>query len=524
MKEAPAKTLKVLIVEDQKSIIYLLHDMFSSSIKYTYIVEHAETLSSAISKLDTKDFDAILLDLNLPDSTNLHTLQVINQKRPGIPIVVITGAYTNEIGPKAISLGAQDYLVKGDFNANLLEKSIDFAIERKLTEMNMLSKEKEFRMMVENGSDIISIIDTDGIILYKSPSIESQFGYEPIELIGENFFNFVHSDNKQKLITEYTGLVKNLYSFLVKEYRFKLKTGLWRTLESKFSPVVNENGIVSCVIVNSRDITERKAGEEELKKHRDNLEELIKERTFELMCSKEMSETANRAKGEFIANMSHELRTPLNSIIGFSKLMKNGYNSNTYGEYLENINNSGMRLLEIINNILDLVRIDSGKIKFEKKPTRIDSVLLSCINIFREKTATQNRKIEYINENNDSLILGDESRLEQMFLQLLSNTVKFTKDDGHIKINTRRKNKSIEVDIADNGIGIKKEVQDRLFEAFCMGENGLIRERQGAGIGLSIVKKIIDAHNGSISLKSIEGLGTTFTISIPVIETSQIIN
>ncbi|MBN2402259.1 MAG: PAS domain S-box protein [Spirochaetes bacterium] len=523
MLENTDKILKVLIVEDQKSSDIFLTELLLKSKSYTFAIESVDSLSTAIEKLETVKFDIILLDLNLPDSTNLNTLNAIITKNPSVPIIVITGKYADDISSQAISCRAQDFLVKGDFDGNLLDKTIGFAIERKILERNMINKEREFRMMIENGSDIISIIGTDGLILYKNPSVKNQLEYDPIDLIGRNIFRFIHPDDKQILINEYTGLIKNLYSTLVKEYRFKTKNNSWRILESKFNPIFDEHGSVSCVIINSRDITERKQAEDEIKTHKNNLEELIKERTFELMYSREMSEAANRAKSEFIANMSHELRTPLNSIIGFSKLMETGYNPDTYYDYLDNIKNSGSRLLEMINNILDLIKIDAGKIKFKKRPVRIDTIINSCINTIRETTEMKNRRIEYINDNGNPEILGDESRLEQMFLQLLSNAVKFTQNDGLIKIDSRIKSKSIEVNITDNGIGIKTEFQSRIFNAFQMGELGLIRENKGAGIGLSIVKKIIDAHDGLISIISKEGKGSTFIITIPII-TAQVTN
>jgi two-component system, OmpR family, sensor kinase len=509
------KSLNVLIVDDQISIVNVLKELLSRSESCIYNVTSAGSISSAAEKFDKNNFDIILLDLNLPDSKHLDSLISINKKKPSIPIIVITGEYTDEISSKAISYGAQDYLIKGNFNGYLLEKSISFAIERKIAETNQINKEREFRIIVENVSDIISIISTDGIILYKNPSIKYQLGYDPFDLIGEDIFTYIHPDDKEKLINEYNGMIKNLSPSLVKEYRFKTKEGLWRILESKFNPVNDQNGNVSSVVITSRDITERKKAEDELKNNRDNLEELVNKRTFELMYSREMAEAANRAKSEFIANMSHELRTPLNSILGFSKLMEDGYNPDTYYRYLDNIENSGTRLLEMINNILDLIKIDAGKIKFEKKPIKIDTVLTSSMNKIMEKTERKNRTIEYINNDLNSTILGDESRLEQMFCQILSNSIKFTKDDGSIKIISRRKNDSVEIEISDNGIGIRKEVQNQIFNAFSINDRGLQKENQGTGVGLSIVKKIVDAHSGSISVTSKEGEGTTFIVTMP---------
>lgn len=137
------KILKVLIVEDQKAIILFLKEILSKSKDRVYEIESAETISSALAKLDASDFNIILLDLNLPDSTNLETLGTINRKKPSIPIIVITGAYGNETGAMVIANGAQDYLVKGDFSGDTLEKSIDFAIERKNAAESSEKKERE---------------------------------------------------------------------------------------------------------------------------------------------------------------------------------------------------------------------------------------------------------------------------------------------------------------------------------------------------------------------------------------------
>jgi PAS domain S-box-containing protein len=515
------KSVKVLIVDDQKSIIMFLSEMLLKSNRRDYIIEPVTSLKAALSKLDSDDFDIMLLDLNLPDSSNLDTLTAINNKKPSIPIIVITGAYGEETGLQVISHGAQDYLIKGEFNANILDKSIDFAIERKISELNMINKEREFRMMIENGSDIITLIDSNGMILYESPSATKQLGYVPLDLIGENILNFIHIDDRQMIKNSYDNLFKKNNSSFTKEYRFQTKDGLWRILESNFNPEFSSDGSIPCAVINSRDITQRKETEEELRKHRDNLESLVRERTFELMYAKEIAETANKAKSEFIANMSHELRTPLNSIIGFSKLMRMGYNSETYEDQLDNILRSSSRLLDLMNNILDLVKIDAGKIKFEKKPARLDTIISSCIKSIQEKPAYKNKKIEYINDNSSSIIIGDENRLEQMFMQLLSNAVKFTGENGAIKIDNHQRNEFVEINVTDNGTGIKEEFLKHIFDEFHMGEKGLIREKQGAGIGLSIAKKIIEAHNGTISVKSREGAGSTFTILIPAFDKQQ---
>ena len=513
MTQSAEKTFKVLIISKSNSLINYLSDLLAQSKKYAYKITSADAINAAIKNLEANNFDVILLDLELSGRPLCETLNIITNKYPWIPVIV-TG--DKDECSDIVSYGAHDFLLKGTFDSFLLNKIIQFAIDRKINEKNLISKEKEFRLMVENGSDIISIIGTDGLILYKNPSIKNQLGYDPIDLIGENIFNYVHPDDRQPLLNEYNGLVKNLYSSLVREYRFKTNIDSWRILESIFNPVFDKNGCISCVIINSRDITERKQAEEELKKHRDNLEELVRERTLELIYAREQAEEASRAKSEFIANISHELRTPLNSILGFSKLMESGYNEESYYKYINNITNSGSRLLEIINNLIDLIKIDSGKIKFEKKPVRLDPLLSSCIDTIRGKLDIKNRIINYINPDSGLSALGDRSRLEQMFLQLLSNAIKFTNEDGTINIKIININNTVEIEVSDNGTGIREKLLGQIFDSFSMGEKGLLREKQGTGIGLSIVKKIIEAHNGSISVKSKEGNGAAFKITMPV--------
>ncbi len=521
MIKKTGKSLKVLIVENIESNLLFLEKILSTSKKRQYINESASNLSEAVNKLKTGHFDVILLKLDLAESTDLTTLHTIKEKKPSVPIIIITEKYGDHLGFRTIAEGAQDYIVKGDFEGNILEKSIEFAIERKRAEINIVNKEKEYRMLIENGSDIIMLTDPEGIIMYVSPSAKGQLGYDSVYLIGEEISAYIHPDERQTFIEEYHKLVNRVSSSLLNEYKFKISDGSWTILELKFSPAFNEKGEVSGIVINARDITARKETEEENRKYRDQLEELVKERTSELIKAKELAEAASIAKSEFIANISHELRTPLNTIIGFSKLMRMKYNKDTYYDNLSSIEKAGLYLLGIINNILDIVKLEAGKVRFDKKPVRLDILLSSCVSVIKSKSSNKNKKINFINLTEEPLVLGDTEKLEQMFFQLLSNAEKFTDENGSITIKINRNKDFIEVNVIDNGVGIKKELINRIYDEFNINEKGLIREKQGVGIGLAIVKKIVEAHNGTISLESREGSGTKFTIAIPDHETVQ---
>ncbi len=281
--------------------------------------------------------------------------------------------------------------------------------------------------------------------------------------------------------------------------------------------------------------------EEELHHYRVHLEEMIQQRTAELTAANEQlrreiderihaqgellkakdeAESANRAKSEFLANMSHELRTPLNSIIGLSRLMKMQTDNPDFREYLENITSSGQHLLEIINDILDISKIEAGRMEFEMKPVRAFSIIASCISIMAVQLREKNLMIatEW-SVPEGTCLMGEERRLQQIFLNLISNAIKFTHPGGKIVISGRLDKDFLEVEVKDTGIGIKQEHLQFIFEKFSQVNSGLNRETGGTGLGLAITKKIVEVHGGSISARSREGMESVFTVRLPVAQT-----
>ena len=261
---------------------------------------------------------------------------------------------------------------------------------------------------------------------------------------------------------------------------------------------------------------------EKLQKYHTHLEELVKERTTKLSISNAELARAARLKDEFLANMSHELRTPLNSILGLSEaLQEEVYGSLTQkqAKSLHNIEGSGKHLLSLINEILDLAKIEAGKIELEYHKISLENLIQSSL-VFIKQTALKKQlkvtssissKVEYFN--------ADEKRMKQILVNLLSNAVKFTPEGGEMSLEAvvNMESHTIDFIVKDSGIGISQEDLAKLFQAFVQIDSKLSREFEGTGLGLALVKNLVELHNGSISVESEVEKGSCFTVTIPLI-------
>lgn len=256
------------------------------------------------------------------------------------------------------------------------------------------------------------------------------------------------------------------------------------------------------------------------------LEDMIKERTKKLEEAKAMAEAANRAKSEFLANMSHELRTPLNAIIGFSEALSEGL----YGtlndkqkEYIKDIERSGIRLLNTINDIIDVSRIEAGAFVLESTEFSLNELICTSEAIFREKAKNHNIEITHSIEDGLDIIKGDQRKLKQVLVNLISNAVKFTPDGGRINITAKKafntcgdRSDFIEISVEDTGIGIDEKDIPKLFQAFQQLESPFQKRYEGTGPGLFLIKRLVEMMGGKIWVQSEKGKGSKFAFVIPI--------
>jgi len=290
------------------------------------------------------------------------------------------------------------------------------------------------------------------------------------------------------------------------------------------TPIGNAAGQVTHFVAVTEDVTEKKRVGMELDRHRHQLESLVESRTADLLVAKLAAERANQAKSEFLANMSHELRTPLNSILGVSEMLQMG---DVYGplnqrqhKALEQIHASGEHLLQLINEILDLARIEAGKFLLDRRPIDACAVAAQALEMMEQAANAKSIQLDFqpAVDAQGSTLLADEQRVRQVLLNLLSNAIKFTPHGGNVGLRMRidREKRQLAFVVTDTGEGMDAERQARLFQPFTQFESPMRKKHPGSGLGLSIVKRLMDLHGGTVTVNSAPGRGSTFTVSFPL--------
>ena len=231
-------------------------------------------------------------------------------------------------------------------------------------------------------------------------------------------------------------------------------------------------------------------------------------------------EAASRHKSEFLATMSHELRTPLNAIIGFSQVLKQqmyGQLNERQADYVEDVLSSGQHLLNLINDILDLAKVEAGRMELQPSTFELPTLLENAASMVRERATRQGIGLKVETDRSVGAIEGDERKVKQILFNLLSNAAKFTPTGGTVTLAARADNDQVVISVRDTGIGISVEDQEKVFEEFY--QVGASRTQEGTGLGLALTRRLVELHNGHISLESEPGVGSTFTVTLPLHQT-----
>jgi PAS domain S-box-containing protein len=497
--------------------------------------------------------------------------------------------------------------------------------KQKAAEEQLRQSEVYFRSLIEDGVDVITVMDANGILQYASPSYSRELGYSQDQLVGHYAAEHVHPDDLKHVLAAFSQAIDNNGVLETVNYRFRAANGEWLHVESHGRSQIGQEAVGGMIVI-SRDVTQQRLAEMALLESQQRLKSIVQNapliiwasdqdgvftmsegsalktlgmksgagvgrsafeihaenpvvisgmrsalsgktetgtvrynnRQFDLsflpatredgfvngafgvavdvterenaeretMAAKEEAEFANKAKSEFLANMSHELRTPLNAIIGFSEMMQSGLFGKLptkQSSYVRDIFNSGEHLLQLINDILDLSKIEAGKHELYEEDVDLNSVTLAALRIVQDNADTRNIALNLLIEHDLPLLLADERMLKQIFINLISNATKFTPEGGSVEIRAiASPGEGITIEVADNGIGMSETEITHAMSAFGQVESTFVRQQPGTGLGLPLVKSMAQLHQAELEIDSEKGVGTIVRIRFPLVRSKEV--
>jgi PAS domain S-box-containing protein len=374
--------------------------------------------------------------------------------------------------------------------------------------------------IVAYSEDAIVSKTLEGIVTSWNAAAERLFGFTAEEMLGQPILRIIPQDRQYE---EAEILAKLRQGERIERYEtIRLhKEGHRLDVSLTVSPVRDSNGVIVGAAKIAHDITERRRAERALQEREVQLANLLAERESLLESERVARSEAERLghmKDEFLANLSHELRTPLNAIQGWATLLRDRkVSAQDYERGLETIERNVRSQAQIVNDLLDMSRIISGKVHLEVQPLHLHEVVNNAIETVRQSAVAKSIRIQAMLDSRIGLVRGDPNRLQQVLWNLLSNALKFTPGGGRVQVVLERVNSHVEISVEDSGIGIPAEFLPYVFDRFRQGDPSTTRRYGGLGLGLSIVKSLVELHGGSVRVKSPgENQGSTFIVALPI--------
>ncbi len=503
------KGSKILIVEDERitalDIKYRLED---SGYVVTAVVSSGK---NAIEKAEETRPDLVLMDIMIDGEMQGTEAAFHIHSHFGIPIIFLT-AYADENTLRRARIAEPFSYILKPFEDKDLYTNIEIALYKHRVEQELKEKEEWVSATLKSMADAVVATDTSGAIKHLNPIAEILTGWKESKALGKplseilqiSYANGEMIDNLVRKVLEdgvFEG--RNDEDLLLLRNELKIPISITGT------SIKNDRNIVKGIVYVFTDITTQKQEKEKI------------------LTAKLSAEVANNTKSEFLANMSHELRTPLTSIIGFSDLLL----EETYGElndkqrkYLNNVSSSGKHLLDLINGILDLSKVEAGKMQMAYEYFNVAEVINEINSVIAPLALKKGISLDISIDPKMHNMKADKLKFRQIMYNLASNAIKFTNNSGHVCIEGNLSEKLAKFKVKDDGIGISKEDQLKIFNPFTQIDSSSTRKYEGTGLGLSLVKKFVELHGGYVWIESELGKGSIFSFIIPyegVIPTSK---
>ena len=452
--------------------------------------EHVPTMENAIDSHHPDDRDRI-------QATIATAMEQGTAYAYTATLIMSDGSY------KRIRVQGQPERVAGDQTIGIIGVIQDIS-EQVAAQEALRRSELQYRLLADNATDVVLRTGDDGSIIYISPSCVELSGLTPDELVGRPSAEFIHPDDYETVHAAHIAIITGRVPAATVEYRLRHSDGSWRWLESHMkpwrAPEDDSGGVISAI----RDIRKRKALE------------------VELVAARDAAEGAAHSKSAFLANMSHEIRTPMNGVLGFTELVLSGDLDPQQRSHVELIAESGRSMMRLLNDILDMSKIEAGMMSVSHEPVDLRHIIRRCTDLMTPVARAKNLEISSkIDPVVPARLVGDPLRLRQVLLNLIGNAVKFTAI-GTVAVRARVTNDRLTIEVADTGIGISEARIDSIFQQFTQADDTIARVYGGSGLGLTISDQLARLMGGAIAVQSTEGAGTTFTLTLPLVEAAPL--
>ena len=534
------RQINILVIDDNVSRLKTLSARLRNM---GHRVTTASKGQEAVALFSKQPFNIVLADIKLPDVSGREILETTKELNPEVAVIMMTdranlkaavnaveeGAYAYILKPEAMyelktlisnALREQELLIKNRKLVDGLQQSNKLfseanerlqkeVNERKQAEELLRQNEEKYRLLFELSPIGITTMDMKGMVTSSNPAVYREGGYSESDFVGRHFSKIapIRVRDIPKFLRVFASIVRGKVPPAF-EVAYNRKNGSLGWTELHIA-LLEAGGKKLGIQILQRDITENKLMEQEIRNKNEQLK----------MQNKEL-EKVSRAKSDFLARMSHELRTPLNVIMGFSELMLDqvpGEINEEQRQCLDDVLTSSRHLLGLINEVLDLSKVEAGKVEVRVKDIALSELVESVTSAMTAVLSQRKQSLDVDLEKELPLVYADEARLRQVFFNLLSNASNFTPDGGKIRIGALRKDGFCQITVSDNGIGVKKEDLKQIFEPFYQADNAVTRERKGTGLGLALVKEIVEMHGGQIWVESEYGRGSDFIFTLPLV-------
>jgi len=550
--------VNILLVDDRVENLLSLEAVLSS-LGENLVKAHSG--EEALRRLLDQDFAVILLDVQMPGMNGFETADLIRNRPRSryTPIIFLTAFSTSdEFVFRGYSSGAVDYLLKPIdpviltskvsvfvdlFRKNEIIKQQTAEVGRQAAQLKAINtelrqSEERFRTLSNCSPVGIFLLDTEGQCVYTNPRSQTICGFSFAESLGEGWMQFIHPDDRERAIADWINF-RHEQQEESYEYRFQMPDGTARWTHVRATSMYTDEGKLIGYVGTIEDITQRKQVEAAR-------EQVIREQT-----ARQEAEAANRMKDEFLAVLSHELRTPLNAMMGWARLLRTQKLEKSVKERaLETIERNAAAQAQLIEDILDVSKIIRGKLNLNQVPINLISIIEVVLDSVRPQMAEKSIQLETVLDASIGKVRVDPVRLQQVIWNLLSNAIKFTPKGGRVEVRLHRteirngewrvgseesgikgeENSQFpipdsqftayaQIQVIDTGIGINPDFLPNVFDRFRQADSTTTRSHDGLGLGLAIVRHLVELHNGTVHAASLgEGKGATFTVHLPLID------